>query len=310
MILTFTPNPAVDKTVFVDTIALGEKHRSQRYTCIPGGKGCNVARAAKALGHDAKAMIIAGGPTGQHVADMIEKDDGLPCVPFWVGGFTRTITTVLEANPHRQTVFFEPGPVPTGTEIEALVEAYREAVAGVDVATFNGAVQDPSLRPLYRRLIAVAQEAGARCVIDSYGAELAMALEAAPYAVKPNAEEAEGLVGYPLDTREAQWRAVRFFHERGVEMVVLSLGEDGALFSTRDAQFHAVPPPIEEVNPVGSGDSLVAGIAVGLAEGWPLEQTARTAIAAGTANAMSWDIGHFDRELVAHLAAQVTFHSE
>jgi 1-phosphofructokinase family hexose kinase len=307
MILTFTPNPAVDKTVFVDAIALGEKHRSQRVTCIPGGKGCNVARAAKALGHEAKAMIIAGGPTGQHVVDMIEQEDGLPCVPFWVEGLTRTITTVLEDHPHRQTVFFEPGPVPTGDEIEQLIDAYRAAVAGATVATFNGAVQDPSLRPLYRRLIAVARDAGARCILDTYGAELAMALESAPYAVKPNAVEAEGLVGFALDTPDAQWRAVRFFHERGVEMVVLSLGEAGALFSTRDAQFHATPPPIEEVNPVGSGDSLVAGIAVGLAEGWTLEHTARIAIAAGTANAMSWDIGHFDRALVEHLAEQVTF---
>ncbi|MFP4499972.1 MAG: 1-phosphofructokinase family hexose kinase [Candidatus Hydrogenedentota bacterium] len=308
MILTFTANPAVDKTLFVDHIDPGGKHRNTRYTCVPGGKGCNVSRVVKTLGYDTAAMIIAAGHTGRHVVDMITQDDGVRAVPFWTDGMTRTITTVLEEATHRQSAFFEPGPTLTPAQIDRLVDTYRAAVAGVPVATFNGAVQHHSLRTLYCRLIAAAHEAGARCILDSYGAEFAEALEAGPYMVKPNVQEAAGVAGFPLTTREDQWRAVEFFHQRGVRLVVLSLGAEGALVSCNGQRYHAVPPAITEVNPVGSGDALVAGFAVGVQEGWDLARMTRLACAAGTANAMSWDIGHFKPVTVQELAARVTLH--
>lgn len=100
----------MDKTVFIDYLEPGGRYRSQRYTCVPGGKGTNVSRAINTLGGATRAFIIAGGHTGRHVRDMIENDDGVECVAFECRDATRTITTVLEATPHRQTAFFEPGP--------------------------------------------------------------------------------------------------------------------------------------------------------------------------------------------------------
>lgn len=305
MILTFTPNPAVDKTVFVDRIVPGAKHRAPRYTCIPGGKGCNVSRAVKALGRDTAAMVIAGGHTGRHVVEMIETQDGVRCIPFWTRGMTRTITTVLEEPELRQTVFFEPGPALAPDEMDQLAEQFRAALGGAAVATFNGAVQHPDMRPLYRRLITIAHEAGVRCILDSYGPELALGLEARPCMVKPNVQEAAGLVGFPLDSRAAQWRAVDGLHGLGAALVVLSLGAEGALVSRAGERFHAVPPAIEEVNPVGSGDALVAGFAIGMLENRDLEWMGRLGVAMGTANAMSWDIGHFTREDVERIAREV-----
>ena len=93
MILTVTPNPCVDKTIFVERIELGTFMRAPRYTSIAGGKGCNVARAVRALGGEARPLVIVGGPPGQHVVDMLTQQDGLPAVPVWVGTHTRTITT-------------------------------------------------------------------------------------------------------------------------------------------------------------------------------------------------------------------------
>ena len=88
-------------------------------------------------------------------------------------------------------------------------------------------------------------------------------------------------------------------------MAVLSLGESGALASRRGERLRAVPKPIHEVNPVGSGDALVAGFAIGLQEDWSLEAMTRLGVAAGTANAMSWDIGHFTREEVEAVMANL-----
>lgn len=305
MILTVTPNPCVDKTVFIDKLTVGTFMRSNRCACVAGGKGNNVARAVKALGGRAKAMVIVGRHPGAHVVDMLENQDGIECVPVWVESQTRTITTVLEEPIHRQTAFFEPGSRVTDAEAVKLRATFEAAIAEAEAVSFSGTVPDPNIKRLYRDLIPIAKDAGVITILDSHGPEFALGIEAVPYMAKPNVAEAQEIVGFALDSEEAKWEAIEWFHERGVKLVVLSLGRDGALVSDETAQFHAVPPAIDEVNPVGSGDALVGGFAIGLTEGAPLQEMARLAIAAGTANAMSWDIGHFTRSQVEDIIGSV-----
>ncbi|GMW02588.1 MAG: 1-phosphofructokinase [Candidatus Hydrogenedentota bacterium] len=306
MVLTVTPNPCVDKTVFINRLEAGTFMRSQRYTCIAGGKGTNVSRALTAMGYPTKAMAVVGGHTGAHVIDMIEKHDRMPCVPAWVDSPTRTITTILEEPIHRQTAFFEPGSQVTEGELTHIVQVFREAVAGATWVTFNGTVSDKSIRTLYKTLIPIAHEAGAKTILDSHGPELKHGLEAAPFMVKPNVAEAEELLGRSLDSHEARMHALDAFHEQGVALVALSLGPDGVLASYEGKRVHGKPPAIQEINPVGSGDCLVAGFCIGLMNDWPLEETVRLACAMGTANAMSWDIGHFDPHTIQALREQVS----
>lgn len=301
MILTVTPNPCVDKTLFTGPIQLGAKIRAPRCTCIAGGKGCNVSRAVKAMGGDTAAMVMVGGPTGRHVVDMLEKQDGVPTVPVWVDGLTRTITTVLEEPLHRQTAFFEPGPRTTEAERTRFSELFREAVKQAKLVTLNGSAPDPALDTLYRDLLDIAHACKVPVILDAYGPIFAKALEGKPFMVKPNVEELEILFASRLDAREKQWQAVDRLREGGIDLVVLSLGEEGALVASKEGCFHAVPPEIEEVNPVGSGDALVAGFALGLTQGKELLETIRLGIAMGTANAMTWDIGSFTRAQVEAL---------
>jgi tagatose 6-phosphate kinase len=307
MILTITPNPCVDKTLFIDTFTAGTKVRAPRYTTIPGGKGTNVARVVKALGHESAALVVVGGHTGRHVVDMIEQQDGTPCLPFWVAGATRTITTVYEEAERRQTAFFEPGPDVTEAEAGALLAFAAQAAAGAGVVTFNGAVPNPALQDLYGWLIAYLQKKapGVTTILDSYGEEFLRGLKAMPHVVKPNVEEAEALLGRPLQTLTARKEAMAYFHEHGVEMAVLSMGREGALVSDGRTCVHAVPPAVEEINPVGSGDALVAVLAVGLLEGWDLERICRWGMAAGAANAARWELGVVEPAEVEALAAQV-----
>lgn len=305
MILTVTPNPCVDKTLFTGPIRLGSKIRAPRSTCIAGGKGCNVSRAVKAMGGETTAMILAGGPTGRQVIDMLERQDGVKVIPVWVEGLTRTITTVLEEEAHRQTAFFEPGPLTTEAERAGFLDLFREHVAGASLATFNGSAPDPALDMLYRDLLDIAHATGIPVILDAYGPIFGNALDRRPHMVKPNVEELEQLLGHTLDTREKQWQAVDELRGRGINLVVLSLGKEGALIAAEQECFHAVPPAIKEINPVGSGDALVAGFALGLMRGMNLEDTARLGIAMGTANAMSWDIGSFSRDQVEALLPQV-----
>jgi 1-phosphofructokinase family hexose kinase len=265
----------------------------------------NVARAVKALGHASAAFVVVAGHAGRHVVQMIEEADGMRCEPVWVGGMTRTITTVLEESLHRQTAFFEPGPPITDTDYAQIVARCTALLPEARVLTLNGAVGDARLVPLYAELGAAARHAGLPFILDSYGPEFVAGLDACPTLVKPNLAEAESLLGRSLPDRPAQWEAIAAFHARGAANVVLSLGAEGALVSDGTGRWHLQPPAINEVNPVGSGDALVAGLAVGLASGWSLLEGARLGVAAGTANAASWDIGHFSLSAVNALLPEV-----
>lgn len=306
MILTVTPNPCVDKTVFIDRLEPGTFMRASKCTCIPGGKGTNVSRAVKQMGRTTRAMVVVGGHTGRHVVDMIERQDGIECVPAWVASQTRTITTVLEEPIHRQTAFFEPGSRVAPDEYSRIIETFRSAVAGAAVVCFSGTVSDPAIYRLYAELIPIARDTGARCILDSHGKEFAEGIAACPYMVKPNIAELEELVGRPLPSEAERWEGMRTLHERGVALVALSLGRDGAMISTASQRLVATPPSITEVNPVGSGDALVAAFAIGLVENMSLHDMARLGCAMGAANAMSWDIGHFTADEVEALLPGVS----
>lgn len=305
MILTVTPNPCVDKTVFIDLLRPGAKIRSRRYSCIAGGKGCNVSRAVKAMGGQTCALVVVGGPTGQHVVTMLERDDGIPCYPVWVDGMTRTITTVLEEDLHRQTAFFEPGPFVSPSEYAAIIEGFKSAVREAVLVTFNGSAPDSSLDMLYRELLLICRDLNIPVILDAYGPIFANAVREAPYMVKPNLEELEQFVGESLSTRDAQWRALDELRQTGITLVVLSLGSEGALLASESGDFQVQPPTIHEINAVGSGDALVAGFALGLMQEFDVEQTARLGVAMGTANAMTWDIGTFTPQQVYDILPRV-----
>ena len=305
MILSVTPNPCVDKTVSLASLKVGEKNLCDASTTVAGGKGNNVARAVKALGERSASVVLVGGAAGKHVVEMITREDLVTCHPVWIEGQTRTITTVLESSGHRQTPLFEPGPKVDPAERELFVAMVVSQLANASVLTLNGTVPDPLMQDVYARIITRAREAGVAVILDTHGPELELGLMAEPYMVKPNEKEAAELVGFPLDNESARWRAVDHFHDRGVRLVVLSLGPEGVLASDGKERIHVTPPAIEEVNAVGSGDSLVAGIAIGIKHGWSLEQTISWGVSAGTANAMSWDIGHFTRSEVEAVAEKV-----
>ncbi len=308
MILSVTPNPCVDKTLFTGTLRPGGKNQARAWSAVPGGKGNNVARAVKAMGRESASMPVTGGHSGRHVVDMIEHQDGVRCLPVWIQGATRTIVTVLEEDTGRQTPLFEPGPEVTESEAQGIRDAFAQHAAEADLVTFNGTAPDrTTLLDIYRELGEIAAELNVPVLLDSHGPEFAEGLKAGPAAVKPNLREAEELMGHPLDCLEKRWRAVEHFHDAyRVSLVILSLGAEGALVSRGGERLFLQPPAIEEINAVGSGDALVAGFAIGMTESMPLETMAVLGVAAGTANAMSWDIGHFTMDEVERVAGEVT----
>ncbi|HEV2734976.1 MAG TPA: 1-phosphofructokinase family hexose kinase, partial [Longimicrobiaceae bacterium] len=198
-----------------------------------------------------------------------------------IPGATRMGIKVVDPAGRQTTDVNFPGPAPEPWEVQALLETVAELAAGEPRPWFVLAGSlPPGVEPtLYGGLARTLRAAGCTVVVDASGEPLRHALDAAPHVVKPNVHELEALVGEPLPTPEAVARAARALLARGVELAVVSMGEEGALFARQGATVLARPPRVEVRSTVGAGDAMVAGIVAGRLRGLPLPELARMATA-------------------------------
>lgn len=249
MIVTVTPNLALDVTYELPELRPGRTHRVHTVHTRAGGKGVNVARVLKSLGHDVLVLGLAGGATGEAVRADLEAaglpHDLVPCA----GETRRTMTLVADGE---ATLLNEPGPMITPAEWAAL----EARVPAADVLVVSGSlppgVDDDAIARLAARDVPV--------IVDTSGEPLR---RAAPYAwaVKPNAEELSALTG--TDDPVAGARSLR------ANAVIVSLGAAGLLAVTGDEVRRVAPPEVVEGNPTGAGDAVVAALAAGAGSPWP-----------------------------------------
>jgi len=305
MVLTVTLNACVDKAIFIPRMKRGKFNDGAWWHDVGGGKGANAARMLHRLGVPVRPLMILGGRTGQRVADQLREEDGMDPIVVWTRAATRTIVTIREQEAGVNTAFVEPSPQVTEEEAGDLMRTYAEALEGVRIVTYGGSAPCPSLERAYAEMIALAREKGILTILDSRDGALRNGIPARPFMVKPNIVESENLLGRAIETGEQMWQAVQWYRAQGIEAVVLSLGRKGALVSWGDRTWVARSPRVETVNPVGSGDCLVGGIAAGLYRGWQPEQCVRLGIACGAANAAVWDPAYVTKDEVEALVPKV-----
>ena len=323
MILCITLNPCVDRTLFVDKLDLDKIIPGKRSTCIPGGKGNNVARVLKTFGLPVDSFVLLGGHTGCMVEDMIRQQDKITPIVFWTQGPTREVVTVVQEDTHRQVAFKEPGAQVTPSEHKALLLMLRLLVKEYEWVVFSGSAPCPALEDIYFDLIEAVRGNGGKAVLDSSGEALAHGLRAGPFLIKANLDEAGYAVKRRLANDEEIWQAAREMQNKkpgllelataltavargfSSSIVAITAGKEGAYVSRHDERLRALPPPVQTVNPVGSGDSFLGGMIAGLAGGQPLEASLRLAMAAGAANAAVWDAATFTMSDVEKLLPQI-----
>jgi 1-phosphofructokinase family hexose kinase len=140
---------------------------------------------------------------------------------------------------------------------------------------------------LHAAYIRLAHAEGVVTILDADGEAFRLGVEAGPSLIKPNRAEAERLLGRPLADQRAVVDGARELVARGIPMVVVSLGAQGAICADSRGVWQATPPEVESRSTVGSGDSLVAGLAVALARGDDIIEGLRLGTAAGAATAMT-----------------------
>ena len=202
---------------------------------------------------------------------------------------TRVCFIVVEPDSGRSTVLNEPGPQVTADETNQLLDALRGDCAAGDLLILSGSLPDSIEPTVAGQVVAIGRAAGARTVVDIHSAALRIAAAERPWMLKCNRRELLELLDAPeldgapaLPDLAARMQAVRAI---GIEIVVVTLGAEGALLADAVGIIHASAPAIEEVNPTGSGDLLLAGLAVGIERGERPRDAIALGVACGTAGA-------------------------
>ncbi len=280
-IVTLTLNPAIDASCQADEVWPIRKIRTSNERYEPGGGGINVARVIGELGGEALAVYCAGGLMGQAFTEMVDAI-GLARRAIPIAGPTRVSHTVYERSTGQEYRFVPEGPVLRADEWQASLAELEALEADYMVA--SGSLPRGAPADFYARIARSLRARGGRLVLDTPGGPLRAALEVGVHLIKPNLGELEGLVGRALAEPAAQEaEAERLVAAGRAEIVALSLGAEGALLATADGCFRLRAPRIEPKSAVGAGDSFVAAMTLGLAQGRTAKDAFTLAVAAGTA---------------------------
>jgi 1-phosphofructokinase family hexose kinase len=284
MIFTVTLNPAVDRELTVDSIAFDTVLRASDWQVDCGGKGFNVARMLKSLGVASTALGFAAGKTGE-LLDKRLQALGIETDFTWVEGETRTNVSIVSSENGRYVKVNEPGPTIAEEHLLLLKEKIHARARSGDWWVVAGSLPPGVPAEFYGEIIEIIHAAGAKVFLDTSSEALRQSCSAGPLLVKPNAEEAHELTGLPVsDTREIA-EAGAAICKMGPANVIVSLGKDGALLVNGRDVWKAASPEIIEKNPIGAGDSMVAGMVWGLSEEADLSEALRRGIACGAATA-------------------------
>lgn len=304
MIATVTLNPAFDKIAYVHGLIVGDTNRIDKTEVDAGGKGINASRMLAELGSETVALGFIGGRTGRFIESVLHEE-GITTDFVQTKAETRTNVAIQDLQGSPPTTLNEKGGPITAHELAYLEERVKVWAAKSKIMIMGGSIPLGVDASIYRDLINVAQAEGARVILDADNKPLELGITAHPMMIKPNLDEAERLCGRTLSSPGEIADAAQSLALQGVEIVVVSMGKDGAVAASKDEVWQAVPPQVEAVSTVGSGDSMVAGIASALADGKSLPDALALGSAAGSATAMSSGVEMGKREDVYRLLPEV-----
>jgi 1-phosphofructokinase len=256
VIVTLTPNPAIDRTLSIPGLVRGEVLRAAAPVVEASGKGVNVAKALLVNGHATKAVLPADG----QLLELLRVAD-VPCEVVGIGGAVRTNVSLLEPD-GTVTKVNEPGPELSDEDRRRLLE--MTLAQGGDVIAASGSLP-PGMPPdFYAELVERSERPVA---VDTSGAALKAVVGAGPWLVKPNLDELSELVGQKPQTLADVVEAAEALRGKGAQAVLVSLGADGAVLVDGGGAKHGEVIVDRPRNTVGAGDALLAGfLAGGLSE--------------------------------------------
>ncbi|QQK07010.1 1-phosphofructokinase [Miniphocaeibacter halophilus] len=305
MIVTVTLNPSIDISYRLEEFLIDDVNRTDKVSKTPGGKGLNVTRVLKQLNANVLATGFIGGRTGEFLEDGL-KDLSIDTSFLKVKGNTRNCIAVLHEG--KQTEILESGEEISKEEQEEFLSLFEKIIKKASVVTISGSVPPGIASDYYEELLKIAGRNNIKVILDTSGNSLkniVLNSEIKPYCIKPNETEIKQIEGKEINTKKEliEYLNSNIFDE--IELVVVTMGGEGALVKYKNEFYNAEIPKIKVVNPVGSGDSTVAGIAYGLENNLSIEELIKYAMTCGILNTMEEKTGFINVNEVENIKNQV-----
>lgn len=248
---------------------------------------------------------------GSYCERLLRSDDGFEPIVVPTESPTRVILTLRTGATSEQTAFFDPNPAVTFEEAEALAACVlRELACGaIDALCLSGSSPAQATHGLYSDLIAMALARSIPVYLDTYGPALTAIWGFWPTVIQLNRREAALHLRQPGASDRDVAALLEEWSRRGVLCAVVTDGPNPVSILHRGKKYRAVPPRINPVNPIGSGDCMLAGLVDGWLSGLEPEPLFRHAVACAVANALVWDAGAIEITEVARWRDQVVVES-
>lgn len=303
MILSVCPNPSLDVYYYTGALKEDDTNRVENPLLSPGGKGVNAARVISRFGGDSYLVVPIGGCTGRCVKELLEGE-GVSSIIVEIEEETRVNTILEQKSKEKHVLVAARGAKLKREEVQKLHYAICKRLEP-NFLILGGSIPPGLPEDFYASVIRSYKGTETKILVDADGEILRRAVEEGPFAIKPNRYELERLVGRTLYSIEEIVDAGRKLLERGVKVVIVSLGEYGALCITEEKVFRAIPPKVEVVNTVGAGDSLVGGFVLALEMGESIEEAVKFGVACGTGTVMEEGTKLCSPEVVRELLPKV-----
>lgn len=282
MIITLAMNPAIDKTLAVDDFKLNHVNKIETIRLDAAGKGINVSKVVKVLGGRTKVITFLGGNNGEYISNALEKDR-ISFIKIPIGNETRINTKIVDKVKKTYTDLNEIGPEVTPKDLELFIKQTINYASSDAMVVLTGSVPLGIENTIYRDLIEKLKGYGVKTILDASGPLFAHGVELGPFMVKPNIHELENYFDRKLQTKDALIEAGNLLLKKGIEVVVISLGEKGALLLTPSLKLYSPGLKVDVKSTVGAGDAMVAGLCYGLSKNIPMKETFALAIASSAA---------------------------
>jgi tagatose 6-phosphate kinase len=305
MIIFLSTTPALQRTMIFPRLAVDAVNRATQVIEYASGKNINGARVARALGEAVVATGVLGGETGRRIAADLDTA-GIARDFIDVSPPTRMCVTAVDRAAGTATELIEEAAEIADDDGDRLLNKLGDLMEEADVLVLSGKLAPGVGNAFYARCVRLAREVDVPTVLDARGEPLRLALAEHPTIIKPNRSELAETVGLDRFETDDQFKdAIRDSISGGAQWVVVTQGAKDTIVSD-GRSFHAIETPrVKVVNPIGSGDSLAAGLAVGLRRGMDVLNACVLGVACGAANAMTELAGHVSREDVERLQHEI-----
>ncbi|MEG2087716.1 MAG: 1-phosphofructokinase family hexose kinase [Angelakisella sp.] len=280
-IITLSLNPAIDVTLWTQTLQPDEDNLVEGEQYDAAGKAMNVSRVLRYYGLDSTALVLAGRHNLYRYEQRL-KAEKVNYKLITIDGYIRENLSIVQPD-RTVTRLMREGFCVEYETVEEIKTQLTEVVEPNALVVISGKLPRGISPTVLKMICRHITQLGGKISLDTTSLELEDILEIRPWVMKPNYQEFCQLAGRELSSINDMVALGRQINAKGVENCLVSLGPEGILYTSDSGVFRVQVPAVDVISSVGSGDCTLAGFIMSVQQELPLERCLKVAAAFGTA---------------------------